>query len=69
MIPEMLHADSLNVAKLMFEFLILRHADAWCRDRIAAFFAGMKRPLDLQKKRDGRQRAEKWWRASTWDGM
>eukprot|EP00965_Chrysotila_dentata_P249229 6208792-Pleurochrysis_carterae.AAC.1 len=53
----------------MFKFLILRHADAWCRERLAAFFAGMKRPIDLRKKSDGRQRAEKWWRASTWDDM
>eukprot|EP00965_Chrysotila_dentata_P123882 4094584-Pleurochrysis_carterae.AAC.1 len=29
----------------------------------------MKRPIDLRKQSDGRQRAEKWWRASTWDGM
>eukprot|EP00965_Chrysotila_dentata_P200795 6180183-Pleurochrysis_carterae.AAC.1 len=69
MIPELLHADSLNIAKLMFKHLVLRHADSFCRERLSTFFAGMKRPIDLRKKDDGRHRAEKWWRASTWDGM
>eukprot|EP00965_Chrysotila_dentata_P141295 4670221-Pleurochrysis_carterae.AAC.1 len=69
MIPELLHADSLNIAKLMFKHLVLRHADSWCRARLSDFFAAIGRPIDLRKKDDGRHRAEKWWRASTWDAM
>eukprot|EP00965_Chrysotila_dentata_P170489 5628331-Pleurochrysis_carterae.AAC.1 len=60
MIPELLHADSLNIAKLMFKHLVLRHADSRCQSRLTAvFFAGLKRPIDLRKKDDGRHRAEK----------
>eukprot|EP00965_Chrysotila_dentata_P112870 3729254-Pleurochrysis_carterae.AAC.1 len=57
-VPELLHADSLNVAKLMFKHLILRHADSWCRAQLTRFFAGLRRPIDLRKKDDGRLRAE-----------
>eukprot|EP00965_Chrysotila_dentata_P123657 4087861-Pleurochrysis_carterae.AAC.2 len=64
-IPELLHADLLNIAKLMFKHLILRHSDTWCRARLTRLFAGLKRSIDLRKKDDGRMRAEKWWRAST----
>ena len=68
-IVELLHADSLNVAKLLFKWLGLRHCDSSCRERLQWFFAGMKVPIDLRKKGDGRVRGEKWWRASVWDGL
>eukprot|EP00965_Chrysotila_dentata_P090273 2978634-Pleurochrysis_carterae.AAC.1 len=58
MIAEMLHADSLHTAMLLFKHLVRRHADSWCRERLAAFFAGLKRPIDLRKKCDGRLRAD-----------
>eukprot|EP00965_Chrysotila_dentata_P065601 2173730-Pleurochrysis_carterae.AAC.1 len=69
MIPDLLHVDSLSRTKLMFKHFILRHADSWCRARLSIFFAGLRRPIDLGKKDDGRHRAEKWWRASTRDSM
>eukprot|EP00965_Chrysotila_dentata_P208704 6184851-Pleurochrysis_carterae.AAC.1 len=53
----------------MFKHLVLRHADAWCRMKLTDFFKGLKRPIDLRKKGEGRLRADKWWRASTWDSM
>eukprot|EP00965_Chrysotila_dentata_P144410 4769887-Pleurochrysis_carterae.AAC.1 len=68
-IPELLHADSLNVAKLLFKYAIFRHADPRCRERLAVFFSGLRYPIDLRKKEDGRSRNQKWWRASAWDAL
>ena len=66
-IPELLHADSLNIAKLLFKWLLLKLSDAHCRERLVAFFGGLDARIDLRKKTDGRQRSDKWWRASVWD--
>ena len=68
-VPELMHLDSLNVAKLLMKWLLLRHADVSCRERLSIFFAGMGVPIDLRKKGDGRVKGDKWWRASVWDSL
>eukprot|EP00965_Chrysotila_dentata_P254371 6211845-Pleurochrysis_carterae.AAC.3 len=68
-IPELLHADSLNIAKLLFKHLLMRHATLEARKRLSRFFLGLGHPIDVRKKEGGRVKADKWFRASAWDAL
>ena len=68
-IPELLHGLALNAGRQMFKQKALRLCDAFTRELSSTFFKGMGVPINLAKKETGRAKAERWWKASTWDDL
>ena len=68
-IPELLHVLELNCGYLQWKHCTLKHCDPFCREMLAVFLTGLGAPLDTRKKEDGRAKADRWFKASTWDAL
>ena len=68
-IPELMHVLELNCGYLQWKHCTLKHCDAFCREMLAVFLTGLGAPLDTRKKEDGRAKADRWFKASTWDAL
>ena len=62
--PDNMHEADLNAGKQIFFKSTLRHLGAEDREWATGFFKGMGAPIDLSKKEDGRNKQQKWWKAS-----